>query len=385
MFKPDYTGNSIVNLMGSVMAACGAQPRNLPLRDHDTSAWAGARRLALIVVDGLGWDILHSYGADTLFAKYATRRLTSVFPSTTAAAITMFTSGLSPAQHALTGGFVWLKELGTASVILPFAPRWAWTTYNKHGIAESEVYNFPNLYGAIPRVCRVVSPASYVGSAFSNHTCAGAEYYAYRTMTGFARQLKRALCEPDESAFVYAYWPGYDSTSHHYGVGSEQAAEHLHALDKALAGVFERLAGTGTRVLITADHGFIDTKPETRLALTDFPDIAACLNIPLCGESRVPYAYVKPELAGRFEELVRTQLGHCCMLNTRREMLEGEWYGLGEPNPRLADRIGDYILHMRDGWVLMDQVLGERRPNLIGFHGGSSETEMHVPLIELMV
>ncbi len=63
-------------------------------------------------------------------------------------------------------------------------------------------------------------------------------------------------------------------------------------------------------------------------------------------------------------------------------LLAGEYFGLGEPHPRLADRIGHYVLLMKDNFVLRDRLLGEgERPVHVGVHGGTSAAEMYVPLI----
>ena len=50
---------------------------------------------------------------------------------------------------------------------------------------------------------------------------------------------------------------------------------------------------------------------------------------------------------------------------------------------KFYDRVGDYIIIMNDGYVLLDNVLLEREMDLIGYHGGITENEMLVPLIYL--
>jgi hypothetical protein len=49
--------------------------------------------------------------------------MTSVFPSTTASAITAFMTGLAPAQHGLTGWHMHLDEIDQTLAILPLTPR----------------------------------------------------------------------------------------------------------------------------------------------------------------------------------------------------------------------------------------------------------------------
>ena len=382
MFKPDYAGNSIVNLMGSITGACGGRPLHPTLRDHDTADWAG-QHIVLLVLDGLGWDILQSYGAGSFLARHAQRRMTSVFPSTTAAAITTYQSGLTPLQHAMTGWFVWLKELGTAAPILLAKPRWGDAHFNTAGIDYHEIYRFAPLFPQLQRDCAIVSPAYYKGSDFSTHTTGDARWYGYRSLAGCMRQAKHAVASAKGHSFTYVYWPMYDSLCHKHGSYSAQAKEHFATLDAAVERLAASLKSMNVRLLASADHGFCNVPPQQQLHMESYPDLNACLNIPLCGEPRVPYAYVKPAQAALFEELVRHHLGHCCTLVTRRQALEQGWYGTGEPNPAWADRVGDYILLMHDGWTLSQQVLGEHPPVFVGYHGGASELEMHVPLFDL--
>ena len=62
-------------------------------------------------------------------------------------------------------------------------------------------------------------------------------------------------------------------------------------------------------------------------------------------------------------------------------LIEDGWFGLGEPSPRLRERVGDYVLLMKGRWVIKDRLPGEPAFRQIGVHGGVSEAELHVPLI----
>ncbi len=96
----------------------------------------------------------------------------------------------------------------------------------------------------------------------------------------------------------------------------------------------------------------------------------------------MPFCYVDPAKRGLFESYVAEELGEQCVAVDSRELLAGEYFGLGEPHPRLADRIGHYALLMKDNFVLRDRLMGEgERPVHVGAHGGTSSSEMYVPLV----
>ena len=93
------------------------------------------------------------------------------------------------------------------------------------------------------------------------------------------------------------------------------------------------------------------------------------------------YCYVKPDKETRFVDYVQDVLGECADLFSGSELIAQGWFGPGEADPRLAARIGDYVLLMRENWTLRDWVEGEKRYKQLGVHAGVSADEMHVPLI----
>jgi hypothetical protein len=63
------------------------------------------------------------------------------------------------------------------------------------------------------------------------------------------------------------------------------------------------------------------------------------------------------------------------------ELADEGWFGGGRPHARFAQRIGDVALLMRGRGTVKDWVPGESRHLHIGNHGGTSEDEMHIPLV----
>jgi len=105
------------------------------------------------------------------------------------------------------------------------------------------------------------------------------------------------------------------------------------------------------------------------------------LSIPLCGEQRLSYAYVRHQKREQFESYIDNNLSHAIELYRSEQLLRRNLFGLGEAHPELRSRIGDYILVMKAGYVMHDPIAGEKPARMIGFHGGLSEQEMLVPLI----
>jgi len=131
MYKPNYNNGSIVNLMSSIETALGGKPKYKSLKILLLSELSKSKNIVLLIFDGLGYEYLIKHKADTVFSKYKIDKITSVFPTTTAAAAATFLTGTAPQQHAITGWFVYLKELELVSTILPFIQRGERTSLNQ--------------------------------------------------------------------------------------------------------------------------------------------------------------------------------------------------------------------------------------------------------------
>jgi hypothetical protein len=141
------------------------------------------------------------------------------------------------------------------------------------------------------------------------------------------------------------------------------------------------LEGSGSTVVVTADHGIVDASAGSQIELDKHPALAESLVLPLCGEPRVAYCYVHPDKVEQFERYVRSELAEQTQLFKSRQLVEEGWFGPGEPHPRLLDRVGHYVLVMRENYAIKDWLTGEHHYTHVGLHGGVSAAEMFVPLV----
>ncbi|HYE38270.1 alkaline phosphatase family protein [Methylocaldum sp.] len=382
MLLPDYQGTSIVNLLSSLITGLGGEPNGYaPLDSLPAAEVSAYRNVVLVVVDGLGYEFLARRGQGSLLRQHLRSRMTSVFPSTTATAITSFLTGLAPQQHGLTGWHMYFKELGTVLAVLPGTPRYGGTPVGKCGIEMERLLGHVPMFNRIPLPSYIVSPRRIAHSDFNLAHQGRAELRAFDTLEQFFTVIAQTLRKDKRRKFIYAYWPELDHIGHENGLDSPEAEQHLTELDGALGVFLESIPGTDTLLVIAADHGQIDSSATRVIELDDHPDLSECLILPLCGERRAAYCYVKSGDAHRFERYVQDNLTPYLELHPSRDLLASGCFGLGAPHPRLAERIGDYALIMKENYVIKDWLPGERRYRQIGVHGGTSPEEMFVPLI----
>jgi hypothetical protein len=390
---PRYDGGSLLNLMASIGAACGGRLPYAPLAGVDTTAWRQARNLVLILADGVGADFLAERSPDGFLHRHQVATLTSVCPTTTAAAIPTVMSGLPPAAHGLTGWHVYLDEIDAVTAVLPMTVRGA---RRSAGVPIDPAALSPHatFYGRLARPSQLVVPVELANSPFSQRHSRGATRHPYfptdypiaDDMPNERRRLDlfgvlRRLCHtPGEPRFIYAYWPDYDHEAHLGGLAGKPALAAFRSFEAGLEEFVDSIRGTDTQVLVTADHGFMDSPPARQIRLADHPELAAMLVRPLSGERRFAYCSVKPGFAHAFGHYIEHHFKGRIEAWPSVRLLDEGWFGPGPVHPKLASRVGDYVLVMMGDWTIVDYVPGERPFPLIGMHGGLSRREMRIPL-----
>jgi len=371
--RPDYDGGSLVNLMASIAISRGGKAHHAPLRNFDSTQ---ARNVVLLVIDGLGDRLLAKRAAGGELARRRRGSMTSVFPSTTASAITTSYTGRTPLEHGLTGWFTYFSEAGCVAAALPFRSRGENLPLEKR-LSPERAFPASSIFEALPVRSIVVTHRDIIDSQYNVRHCRGAERHPYASVDELVAGVEAAVKSSDERKFVYAYWPEYDATSHVHGCESPEAMAKVAEIDAAFGRLIQRLSGTDSLVIATADHGFLDCPLEDCLQLP--AALASQLRYPLCGERRVVFCHVHSP--GEFASRAKEWLGERAEVKPSRDLVEEGWFGGGAPHPLIAERVGDVAILMKDAYTIKDWLPGEPRHLHIGNHGGTSEDEMTIPLI----
>jgi hypothetical protein len=378
---PRFDGASLLNLAATVDAAYGnATPYALLADDRIRERLLGAARFVVWLIDGLGVEPLQKLAPDSALAGSMAGELTSVFPSSTAPALTALATARSPAVHAAPEWFIWFDELGGIYRSLPLdarAPHADLPAVDDAG----RLYPATALSQRANRPAYTVMPAHLAQSTYSRYAHAGARILPAIDDETFVAQVLRALDADPGPCSVYAYEPRFDETAHRFGVASERTAAVVRRLDGLFARLADELARRDALLVVTADHGFIDVPAERRLQLEDFPRVRETLARPLCGGPRAPICYVAEPHRDRFADVVSREFAGLFVAVPSAELVADGWFGPGNPDARLASRLGTHMLLPRADVYLVDRVDGEEHARHVGMHGGSSPAEMRVPLI----
>ena len=376
--KPDYT-NSIVNLVSSIISTDGVASPYSPLDEQSLSGLSDSENIVLLVLDGLGYNYLKNLSAVTYVAHHLKKSITSVFPPSTGSAMTSIYSGLAPQQHASTGWWVYLREFGLVSRILPYSNT---IDYNVLGESISHVIDVTPLPSLMIRDYYAILSERIVDSEFTRNIVRNAKRIAYdNELGGLIDSIKNIIDHSEGKKYIQAYWPYLDEVSHLLGPSSKEARDHLLFIDAKIKKLVESIDGTSTTLIITSDHGLIDVPKSNSILTQDHPELTDSLILPLCGDTRSVFCYVRPWQTDRFETYIQRTFGDICEIHRSKDLIEQEWFGLYEPNPKLLTRVGDYTLIFKEHYAILNSYPGREAPELLGHHGGVSPDEMLVPLI----
>ncbi len=385
---PGYAGVSIVNLMQSLLAHFGL-PCTTPLAFHDEFARAldGKRKIIFLVVDGLGWYNLASAREqhaelDRLCAQALCWPLTSVFPSTTSAAITSLVAGLTPAQHGVIGYMMYFPEYRqVANMLTLHTPDTSRKSLQSFGFIPADYVQHPSVLQQM-RAGGILAGAytygGYVDSGLSQlvyHDAMPSPYFSLGDLFMLARQTARAPVPQ----FLFLYWSNLDTLAHNYGARSEAYGNELAMLGYVLAEQVMPALDDDTALLLIADHGHIDGNDDEAINLMRFPELLSSLRVPPAGEGRSTHFFLTPGSASRVSRVLR-DIGDLTLF-TRDEFIDQHLLGFEELRPGLYDRVGDLIVIPHGSRRTMFEYQPRPHTVMVGRHGGPSPEEMLVPLL----
>lgn len=338
--------------------------------DIDPSKIPGVRSLVMIVVDGLGHANLRARkGHAPTLSRLPQRRIETVAPSTTGAALTTLTTGQLPGAHGLVGYKIRHPELGLVTTLRD----WGGIPDRRSWQLATPLFAQAARLGA--RAVTIGRPA-HASGGLTEAILTGAEYLdAPRIEDRFA-QASRVLRAGDP-AMIYLYVDELDRAAHEHGAQSAEWVRRLEQLDGALDGFFRSLPGN-VGVVLTADHGIVDVAPHQQVLLDGDPELMAGVE-EIGGEPRFRSLYLTEgadaeALAAKWASAE----GDRAWVFTREEAVAANMFGRVAPG--VSERLGDVLIAARKqvAYYSSDDTLSARA--MVGQHGSFSEDERGVPL-----
>jgi hypothetical protein len=342
-----------------------------------------SEHIIFVVVDGLGISLLETLPEESFLRRNLARELRSVFPSTTAAALTTLATGAWPSEHSVIGWWTHFTEIPGPATVLPFTNRVTGAPLAQHGIDARSVFPLPSRLSSFKRSAIGILPANLVTSIYSGYSLGSAARRGYSSIPEGVDNTLTRLDATSGPSYTYLYFPQVDSAAHTSGVGSEATRMALANVDSALERLSRDMPGS-SKLVITADHGHLDAFPAEPMLISGDDEIGGMLRYAPAGDARVNYYHVREDSIGRFADAYTQRMPEQVVLLTPEEVQDLELLGPGEIPSLTRARMGDYIAICMDASVFAWSAAGADGPDtsrLVSHHSGLSPDEVRIPLI----
>ncbi len=335
------------------------------------------KNVIFLILDGLGEQILNKISLDGILNKNRIDCVTSVYPSTTTAALTTYYSGCPPYE---TGWIAWsqyFKEYGRALDMFSHKESYMGETLKKPLIdVYKTIVNYESIFDKIEKSSPNVR--------------------AYEIEPDYAeRRAKRSLkannidelimyindlCTMPDRKFILAYSDNPDGLLHKYGTTSEEVKNFVKETEEKIEKMVKDF-DNDTILIISADHGHKDI--DKAYSLNDFPEIRECLIMPESLESRSLTFWVKEDMKDVFVQRFNKIFKDEFWLMTKDEFLNKyHFLGYGDKHYKIDDFLGNYMaLSVAGSIIRIETFLAEGKPVKKSTHCGLTKDEMEVPVI----
>ncbi|MDO5034974.1 MAG: alkaline phosphatase family protein [Actinomycetaceae bacterium] len=369
-----YRGShpSIADIMPVVMKSWGVEgpaPQVRAQREHLESYLnlEQEAQVLVVLIDGLGYELIMDHLPYASFLRSRRADILegcTVLPSTTAAAITAFGTGLLPGLTRMVG---WSVKDGQEVTSL--------ITFEGATATPEQWQPNPTLFEKAREAGTAsfaVMPAKFAGSGLTRAALRGTTHVGAET---FDDRITAAIQKLREGApVVYLYWSDLDHDGHGEGVDSNAWLAQFEIVDSALARIARELP-KGASAIVTGDHGMVNTSKATRVDVAQYPPLQQGLEI-IAGEGRAVHIHAKDgakELLDRWERALGERATIVRGVEENARVLGGE------PGARL---VGHATAYMHGNWVAVDsRTQPQGMVNLKGVHGSFSHAELSIPIL----
>ncbi len=389
IISPDYK-KSIVNLVSTILQTYDVKPFHPVLTCLDVEELKTKQNIVVIILDGLGYNLLLQSAQDSakFLFSHLEDKLTSVFPSTTSAAITSLLTGRTPWEHGAIGWTLYFKEFAKN---IDFLPNWDSITGT---CQDAKKYNLNDYLGAenIFELINAKSPDTalytitlkWISKGVNSIKNSGpAAIIPYNKTKHLFRKIKRTILKnKNQKKFIYAYSPLPDKLEHLFGTDSDEVNNYIRDADRLLEKLAGKLKGTNTTIFVTADHGLVDIQQYHYV--NEDKDLFDCLYMPTFPEPRFISFFVKPHKMDKFKEVIKKYEDDFIFL-TRQEFIAKGYLGSGTMHPKIDDFLGDYLAIAISATAMKSIYMqnGKWKKEFLAHHAGLTEDEMLVPLIKI--
>ncbi len=393
--KPLYDSYCFSNIPGTIETLLTGKSslNSLPL---GTTPHDKYDKVVLFLVDAFGWCFFEKYKDKYPILKRFIQdgmvsKITSQFPSTTAAHVTTIHTGEPVGK---SGVFEWhYYEPKVDNMITPLL--FSYVDDNERNtlskvIDPNEIFPNYSLYKKLDEKniqTYLFQSAKFTPSPYGDAVSKGVKHVkAFEDWESGLVELSKVIKNEQDKAYFYFYYGDIDSVGHDHGLDSETFEKTTDAFFRQLETLFlNEVMGQSenTLMILTADHGQTAINPSTT-AYVDIllPDIInwnqtnkkGQLLAP-GGSSRDLFLYIKEEYTETAIEELKKVLNNKAEIYPVNELLEKGLFGR-DPSGKLKDRLGNICILPYEKESVFWWGEGKYEQKMYGHHGGLTPEEM---------
>jgi predicted AlkP superfamily pyrophosphatase or phosphodiesterase len=330
----NYNNNSILNFIASILDNYSIEHKHNVIDSLNFHS----KKTLVFLIDAMGYNQFMRE-----FPYCNPLKLQTVFPSTTATALTSLFTEKEPIEHGVLGFTTYIREYGIIANCISMKS--ISNNYDVTNYFTQESTIFQQFYSKGINSYSLI-PHSISNSGLSKILYTGSEIIPYYSFNDIFSVLD-SLIHKDSDQLIMVYYPNYDTICHKYGPESINASNELKKVFSEVKNFSDNLK-ENYNVFAIADHGQISTPKDKFKFWKSYPLIEKNFIVPPFCEPRVNMFFsskdISSELSNEFTNFV---------LYSKEEMLNKELFGSGN---RFENRLGDSILIFKDNTVVMSQL-----------------------------
>lgn len=365
---PDY-GDACVTRLVPALLDGPEGPDGWP--DWLPSEVGEASRVLLLVLDGLGWRQLQARSDRApVMTSLLGGPITTVAPSTTAAALTSISTGVPPGEHGVVGYRMAVggAEVGAHDEVLN-SLRWTTARGDARRRHDPRAFQPCPLFG--DQWPLVVTRRAFLESGFTVAHLSDTRLVGYADRAGLVDSVVDAFAGGE--AFVYAYWDDIDRTAHEFGL-VEHYDDELMACDVMVDELLDRLPAD-TAVVVTADHGQVHVGDR----ILELPAEVSGLIDGQSGEARFRWLHARTGAATDLAAAAAESFGEVAWVRSVDQVVADGWLG-PVVTGSARRRLGDVAVVPHEPVAIVDPA-EHTSIHLIGRHGSLTSDEVFVPAL----
>jgi predicted AlkP superfamily pyrophosphatase or phosphodiesterase len=379
--KPNYDAGGFAGIPNRIKEAFAS-------KTHDA--------VVVFFIDAFGWRFYERF-QDAAFIQRIARhgrieKLTSQFPSTTAAHVTTMHTGLPVGMSGVHEWYYYEPRVDRiiAPLLFSFAGTKERDTLNMKNVDPASIYPAGVLYPELKRMGVDIfnfGPRDFTPSTYSSVVMAGSEIHPYKTLPEAFVNIGHLLEKQTKPAYIHLYFDRIDALAHEYGPTAPQTEAEIETFLLMMENYFQRLLPEKKKILflMTADHGMCEVDPGTTVYLNTNPDFSGVqkflkrnrkghMLVP-AGSPRDMFLYIKDDLLDEARDFLAKRLeGRADVVKTDSLIAEG-YFG-PEISPRFLERVANLVLLPYRGESVWWYEKGKYEQRFYGHHGGLTPQEM---------